>query len=119
MKNYLSIFLLFFSFHSFSTEKTNLSTQDSLFVERYKTHINTLQYISRDNFNNEYFLELALQYVDSIRLIDENNIHATLTEKNIDLTKNTIDNNVISKIEFFDFYSGLPEYYGFVDDAIE
>ena len=119
MKNYLSIFLLFFSFNSFSTEKSNLSIQDSLSVERYKTHINTLQYISRDNYNNEYFLELALQYVDSIRLIDENNIHATLTEKNIDLTKNTIDNNVISKIEFFDFYSGLPAYYGFVDDAIE
>lgn len=119
MKNYLSIFLLFFSFHSFSSEKSNLSIQDSLSVERYKTHINTLQYISRDNYNNEYFLELALQYVDSIRLIDENNIHANLTEKNIDLTKNTIDNNVISKIEFFDFYSGLPAYYGFVDDAIE
>ena len=35
------------------------------------------------------------------------------------LTKSAISNDVISKIEFFDFYSGVPEYLGFIDPPIE
>ena len=96
-----------------------VSTEDSLKIEKFKNHVNTLQYISRQNYNNEYFLDLALEYVDSIQQINIDNDYAIDIKKSILLTKNTISNNVISKIEFFEFYSGLPHYYGFVDDAIE
>ncbi len=96
-----------------------VSREDSLKIEKFKNHVNTLQYISRQNYNNEYFLDLALEYVDSIQQINIDNDYAIDIKKSILLTKNTISNNVISKIEFFEFYSGLPHYYGFVDDAIE
>ena len=119
MKNYFGLLIFFFSFSLFSSEKIPLSIQDSLKIEKYKRHIDTYKYISRDNYNNEYFLDKALKYVDSIHQIDKDNNFANETEKSILLTKNTIENNVISKIEFFEFYSGMPHYYGFIDDAIE
>ena len=119
MKNYLSIFLLLYSLSLFSIKESIVINQDSLKIEKYKTHINTLKYISRENHNNEYFLDLALEYIDSIRLLEKDNNYVVDIEKGIFLTKNTIQNNVISKIEFFEFYSGMPAYYGFVDDAIE
>lgn len=109
---------MLFSLSLFSNDKI-LSVQDSLKIEKYKNHINTLQYISRQNYNTEFFLDLALKYVDSILQIQDDNTYASEIEETILLTKNTIDNNVISKIEFFEFYSGVPSYYGFVDDAIE
>ena len=119
MKNYLNIFLLLYSLSLFSIKESIVINQDSLKIEKYKTHINTLKYISRENHNNEYFLDLALEYIDSIRLLEKDNNYVVDIEKGIFLTKNTIQNNVISKIEFFEFYSGMPAYYGFVDDAIE
>ena len=119
MKNYFGLLIFFFSFSLFSSEKSSLSIQDSLKIEQYKNHISTLKYISRENHNNDYFLDLALKYIDSIRLLEKDNNYVGDIEKGILLTKNTIQNNVISKIEFFKFYSGLPPYYGFVDDAIE
>ena len=119
MKNYFGLLIFFFSFSLFSSEKISLSIQDSLKIENYKKHIDTYKYISRDNYNNEYFLDKALKYVDSIRFIENDNNYAREIEKSIVLTKKTIENNVISKIEFFEFYSGIPHYYGFIDDAIE
>ena len=119
MKNYLGLLIFFFSFSLFSSEKSSLTIQDSLKIENYKAHIDTYKYISRDNYNNEYFLDKALKYVDSIRFIENDNNYAREIEKSIVLTKKTIENNVISKIEFFEFYSGIPHYYGFIDDAIE
>ena len=119
MKNYLSFFVLLFSTIIYPSSENKLLIQDSLKIEQYKTHINTLQYISRQNYNNEFFLDMALQYIDSIYQIDNDNNYAIEIEETILLTKSTIDNNVISKIEFFEFYSGIPSYYGFVDDAIE
>ena len=109
---------MLFSLSLFSNDKI-VYVQDSLKIEKYKNHINTLQYISRQNYNTEFFLDLALKYVDSILQIQDDNTYASEIEETILLTKNTIDNNVISKIEFFEFYSGVPSYYGFVDDAIE
>ena len=106
------------SLNLFSNDKI-VSVQDSLKIEKFKNHINTLQYISRQNYNSEFFLDIALKYVDSILQIQDDNNYASEIEEAILLTKNTIDNNVISKIEFFEFYSGVPSYYGFVDDAIE
>jgi len=119
LKNYLSFFVLLFSTIIYSSSENKSVTQDSLKLEQYKVHINTLQYISRQNYNNEFFLEIALQYIDSIYQIDNDNNYAIDIEKSILLTKNTIVNNVISKIEFFEFYSRMPHYFGFVDDAIE
>jgi len=119
LKNYFGLLIFFFSFSLFSSEKISLSIQDSLKIENYKKHIDTYKYISRDNYNNEYFLDKALKYVDSIRFIENDNNYAREIEKSIVLTKKTIENNVISKIEFFEFYSGIPHYYGFIDDAIE
>jgi beta-galactosidase beta subunit len=119
LKNYLSFFVLLFSTIIYSNSENKSVTQDSLKLEQYKVHINTLQYISRQNYNNEFFLDIALQYIDSIYQIENDNNYAIDIEKSILLTKNTIVNNVISKIEFFEFYSGMPHYFGFVDDAIE
>ena len=101
MKNYLNIFLLLYSLSLFSIKESIVINQDSLKIEKYKTHINTLKYISRENHNNEYFLDLALEYIDSIRLLEKDNNYVVDIEKGIFLTKNTIQNNVISKIEFF------------------
>ena len=119
MKNYLGLLIFFFSFSLFSSEKSSLSIQDSLKIENYKAHIDTYKYISRDNYNNEYFLDKASNYADSIISIENDNNYAREIKKSILLTKKTIKNNVISKIEFFEFYSGIPQYYGFIDDAIE
>lgn len=119
MKNYLGLLIFFFSFSLFSSEKSSLSIQDSLKIENYKNHINTYKYISRDNYNNEFFLDKASNYADSIISIENDNIYAKEIKKSILLTKKTIKNNVISKIEFFEYYSGIPQYYGFIDDAIE
>ena len=52
-------------------------------IEKYKNHINTLQYISRQNYNDEFFLGLATQYVDSIKQIDNKNKYAADIEKSI------------------------------------
>ena len=92
---------------------------DSVKIERFKRHVNSLRYISRQTFNNEYFLNLSLKYIDSIKKYDNTNRFALEIEKSLLLTKNAISNDVISKIEFFEFYSGLPEYFGFIDPPIE
>ena len=101
MKNYFGLLIFFFSFSLFSSEKSSLSIQDSLKIENYKTHIDTYKYISRDNYNNEYFLDKACNYADSIISIENDNNYAREIKKSILLTKKTIKNNVISKIEFF------------------
>ena len=54
-----------------------------------KNHINTLQYISRQNYNDEFLLGLATQYVYSIKQIDNKNKYAADIEKSILLSKNT------------------------------
>ena len=93
------------SFSLFSNDKI-VSVQDSLKIEKYKNHINTLQYISRQNYNTEFFLDLALKYVDSIFQLQDDNTYASEIEETILLTKNTIDNNIkliahdIEKLEF-------------------
>ena len=87
MKNYFGLLIFFFSFSLFSSEKSSLSIQDSLKIEQYKNHISTLKYISRENHNNDYFLDLALKYIDSIRLLQKDNNYVGDIEKAILLTK--------------------------------
>lgn len=96
-----------------------IKKNDSINVEKYINHIKTLNYISRKNASNPYFLDLAYKYSDSILLIESNNEFALNTKINIDLTRSTIENNVVNKFKLFEFYSGIPNYYGFVDDPIE
>lgn len=103
----------------FSSENHVTFENDSVKIERFKRHVNSLRYISRQTFNNEYFLNLSLKYIDSIKKYDNTNRFASEIEKSLLLTKNAISNDVISKIEFFDFYSGLPEYFGFIDPPVE
>ena len=92
---------------------------DSIKVEKFINHVKTLNYISRKNASDPYFLDLTYKYSDSILLIDPENEFASNTKINIDLTRSTIENNVINKFKLFEFYSGIPNYYGFVDDPIE
>ena len=103
----------------FSSENHVTFENDSVKIERFKRHVNSLRYISRQTFNNEYFLNISLKYIDSIKKYDNTNRFASEIEKSLLLTKNAISNDVISKIEFFDFYSGLPEYFGFIDPPVE
>ena len=108
-----------FSVFAFSSENNVISENDSVKIERFKRHVNSLRYISRQTLNNEFFLNLSLKYVDSIKKYDNENRFAIEAEKSLLLTKSAISNDVISKIEFFDFYSGVPEYLGFIDPPIE
>ena len=121
MKKYLFFYFFLFSIPQFSSqnEKFVHYESDSAKIERFKTHINSLRYISRQTFNNEFFLNLSLKYVDSIKKYDSDNRFAGEVEKSLLITKNAISNDVISKIEFFDFYSGIPKYLGFIDPPIE
>ena len=121
MKKYLIYYFLFLSFSvfSFCSENNVTSENDSVKIERFKRHVNSLRYISRQTLNNEFFLNLSLKYVDSIKKYDNDNRFAVEAEKSLLLTKRAISNDVISKIEFFDFYSGVPEYLGFIDPPIE
>ena len=119
-KNFTFIFFrlssnLIFSFGWNQETKKN----DSINVKKYINHIKTLNYISRKNASNPYFLDLAYKYSDSILSIESNNEFALNTKINIDLTRSTIENNVVNKFKLFEFYSGIPNYYGFVDDPIE
>ena len=124
MKCFSKIFnLIFFLLSSnfiFSTDLGKKITEnDSTNIEKYINHIKTLNYISRKNASNPYFLNLAYKYSDSILLIEPKNEFASNTKISIDLTRVTTENNVINKFKLFEFYSGTPNYYGFVDDPIE
>ena len=121
LKKYLVYYFLFLSFFVFASSSENnvISENDSVKIERFKRHVNSLRYISRQTLNNEFFLNLSLKYVDSIKKYDNENRFAIEAEKSLLLTKSAISNDVISKIEFFDFYSGVPEYLGFIDPPIE
>ena len=119
-KNFTFIFFLLSSNIIFSFGwNQEIKENDSINVEKYINHIKTLNYISRKNASNPYFLDLAYKYSDSILLIESNNEFALNTKINIDLTRSTIENNVVNKFNLFEFYSGIPNYYGFVDDPIE
>ena len=118
-KNFYLIFFLLSSNLIFFRSSQKISDNDSTNIEKYINHIKTLNYVSRKNASNPYFLNLAYKYSDSILLIEPKNEFASNTKINIDLTRVTTENNVINKFKLFEFYSGIPNYYGFVDDPIE
>lgn len=112
----LIIFLIFFQSNSFGCQN---SISDSIKIEKYINHFNTLNYIARKNYSNPYFLNKSKQFLDSILLINKKNSFSNRAIKELNTTKSTIENNLINKFKLFDFYSGIPSYYAFVDDPIE
>ena len=106
-------FSLFFKFLWSNT------ISDSLKLNRYKTHISSLDYISRQTDNSKYFLNLANDYTDSILAIDSKNSFALDFKNKISLTLETCDQNMNHRIELFSFFSDFPDYMGLADDPIE
>ena len=99
--------------------KSQSINSDSLNVEKYKRHISSLDYISRQTDSNPFFLNLAKEYCDSILNIDSENTYAINFKNKINLTLATCDQNMNHKIELFPFFNGFPDYMGFADDPIE
>ena len=99
--------------------KSQSINSDSLNVEKYKRHISSLDYISRQTDSNPFFLNLAKEYCDSILNIDSENTYAINFKNKINLTLATCDQNMNHKVELFPFFNGFPDYMGFADDPIE
>lgn len=92
---------------------------DSLLIKELSNHVETYLYVARNNYNNPIFLDVAKTYSDSILKIDKQNNFALATHKKISLIKSTIENNAINKFKLYDFFNGIPNYFGFIDDPIE
>ncbi|MDB4643955.1 AAA family ATPase [Flavobacteriaceae bacterium] len=88
-------------------------------IDVYKNNTHTYLYISKNNKINPFYLDLADKYLDSILILDQDNMFGLETRKSINLTRSTIEQNVINKFQLFDFFSGIPNFFGFVDDPIE
>ena len=112
----LVLWLFFILFFKFSWSNT---ISDSLKLNRYKTHISSLDYISRQTDNSKYFLNLANDYTDSILAIDPKNSFALDFKNKISLTLATCDQNMNHRVELFSFFNGFPDYMGLADDPIE
>ena len=88
-------------------------------IDAYENNVRTYLYISKKNKSNPFYLDIADKYLDSILRLDQDNVFSIETRKNINLTRSTIEQNVINKFQLFDFFSGIPNFFGFVDDPIE
>lgn len=100
------------------------SKKDQLFIQdkpseslqnKYKRHVTTLDYISRKTDNNKYFLNLALNYCDSLSKFKEEVFWATNYKNKIHLTLASSKNSMSHKVQFFNFFKELPTYMGFAD----
>ena len=98
-----------------SSQNDSLSTN----FEKYKKHVLTLDYIGRKTNSNPYFLNLAKTYCDSILTTGVDDNWAIAFKEKIDLTIATCEFNMNYKVQLFPYFSGLPSYMGFADDAIE
>ena len=109
-------FIILFCFNSINIFSTN---KDSIVVEKYKTHVTSLDYISRKTSNSKLYLNLAKSYCDSILKYDDKNEFALKFRDKINLTLSANELNMNHKIQLFDLFSGFPSYMGFADDPIE
>ena len=100
------------------------SKKDQLFIQdkpseslqnKYKRHITTLDFISRKTDNNKYFLNLALNYCDSLSKFKEEVFWTTNYKNKIQLTLASSKNSMSHKVQFFNFFKELPPYMGFAD----
>ena len=62
---FLFISLFFFTSYSYSNVET-----DSIKIDRFETHIKSLDYISRKTSDNKQYLNFAKSYCDSILELD-------------------------------------------------
>ena len=111
---FLFISLFFFTSYSYSNVET-----DSIKIDRFETHIKSLDYISRKTSDNKQYLNLAKSYCDSILELDSENEFAKKFNDKIDLTLSANELNMNHKIQLFDLLSGFPSYMSFADDPIE
>ena len=118
MLKLINIILLVITLIPINLKSQSISS-DSLNVEKYKRHVSSLDYISRQTDSNPFFLNLAKEYCDSILNIDSENTYAINFKNKINLTLATCDQNMNHKVELFPFFNGFPDYMGFADDPIE
>ena len=86
---------------------------------KYKTHILTLDYISRKTNNSKYFLNMANKYCDSLMIIGKDSAWANAFKEKIALTLATCEDNMNHRVQLFPYFNGFPSFMGFADDAIE
>jgi tetratricopeptide (TPR) repeat protein len=72
--------------------------------------------------NDPYYLNKALHYcelalVDAQTVQERESIHILINE--IELKQSTCEQNINHQFEFYSFFKGIPENYGFADDNIE
>ena len=87
--------------------------------KKFKTNIYTLDYISRKTNNSKYFLNMAVQYCDSLMLIGKDSLWAQAFKEKIKLTLITCEDNMNHRVQLFPYFKGFPSFMGFADDAIE
>ena len=112
---FLVILSCLFSFSSFSQN----TDSELVIIEKYKRHVSSLDYISRQTDSNKFFLSLAIEYCDSILEVSPKNNFAINFKDKINLTLATVGENMNHKVELFPFFDGFPSYMGFADDPIE
>ncbi|MEC8458987.1 MAG: AAA family ATPase [Bacteroidota bacterium] len=84
-----------------------------------KTHILTLEYISRKTNNSKYFLSLAQDYCDILIKAKRDSVWAQSFKDKFNLTLSTCNENMNHRVQLFPFFKGFPSYMGFADDVIE
>jgi hypothetical protein len=86
---------------------------------KFKTHINSIEFLSRKSNNTKFYLDLSEKYCDSILISNGDTSWVNqYREKNL-LTLNTCQDNINHKVQLFPFFKRFPYYMGFADDAIE
>ena len=81
-------------------------------VNRFKTHINSIEFLSRKSNNTKFYLDLSEKYCDSILMSNGDTSWVNHYRKNI-LTLNTCEDNINHKVQLFPFFKGFPYYMGF------
>ena len=80
--------------------------------EKFKTHILTLDYISRKTASSKFFLNMAKKYCGSLLIIGMDSAWAIAFKEKIDLTIATCEFNMNHKIQLFPYFDGFPYFYG-------
>jgi hypothetical protein len=117
--NYLIAILFLLFSNSFVGQESIQNDSLTTNFEKYKKHVLTLDYIGRKTNSNQYFLNLAKIYCDSILTTGVDDTWALGFKDKIDLTIATCEYNMNYKVQLFPYFNGFPSYMGFADDAIE
>ena len=115
---FIAILFLLFS-NSFVGQESTQNDSLTASFEKYKKHVLTLDYIGRKTNSNQYFLNLAKNYCDSILTTSIDDDWAIAFKEKIDLTIATCEFNMNYKVQLFPYFNGFPSYMGLADDAIE